>query len=82
MISLLACRSLVWHRVGRGYDTTPVIRAEAAARRAQRFTRDGHSPHPVVPRAANRDPDAPYTFDLRKYSGDRPAPEPEVESEE
>jgi len=39
--SLGACAYHVWHPEGRGYDTPPLTRFEAAARRAQRFTVKG-----------------------------------------
>ena len=67
----------VWHPEGRGYSSPPLTRFEAAARRAQRFTLEGPLPYPVksVPVAGH--PDAPYTLDLRRFTGDRPMPEPE-----
>ena len=36
-----ACAYHVWHPEGRGFDAPPLTRFEAAARRAQRFTRRG-----------------------------------------
>jgi uncharacterized protein (DUF2126 family) len=79
--SLGACRYHVWHPQGRGYETPPLTRFEAAARRGQRFTLDGGSAWPVRPRRAVIHPETPYTLDLRRLPGDRPMPEPEPEDD-
>jgi hypothetical protein len=52
-----------------------LTRFEAAARRAQRFTREAPLPWPVKAAEAALHPDAPYTLDLRRYKVDRPPPE-------
>ena len=63
--ALGACTYHVWHPEGRAYDEPPLTTFEAKARRAQRFTTDGHAAHPVVPRAPTLRPEHPYTLDLR-----------------
>ena len=75
--SLGACAYHVWHPEGRGYGSPPLTRFEASARRAQRFTVEGHSPYPLVPRPVTPHPDAPYTLDLRRFAIDRPMPKVE-----
>src|SRR5262249_47163620 len=47
--SLGAAAYHVWHPEGRAFETPPLTRFEAAARRAQRFTREGPLPWPVRP---------------------------------
>jgi uncharacterized protein (DUF2126 family) len=79
--SLGACGYHVWHPEGRGYETPPLTRFEAAARRAQRFTREPILPWPAKPLPASAHPDTPYTLDLRRYPMDRPMPEPDEEDE-
>jgi uncharacterized protein (DUF2126 family) len=80
--SLGGCAYHVWHPEGRAFDAPPLTRFEASARRAQRFTVDAHTPWPVLPREAEAHPDAPWTLDLRRLSGDRPMPRPVEEVEE
>lgn len=63
--ALGACTYHVWHPEGRGYDEPPLTAYEAKARRAQRFTTDGHSAWPITPRDPVLRPEAPYTLDLR-----------------
>jgi len=74
--SLGACAYHVWHPEGRAFDTPPLTRFEAAARRAQRFTVEGPAPWPVTPRPAPPADEAPWTLDLRRLPGDRPPPRP------
>jgi len=69
--SLGACAYHVWHPEGRAYDTPPLTRFEAAARRAQRFTVEGPLAWPVSPKPAATPPDTPWTLDLRRLPGDR-----------
>ncbi len=52
----------VWHPEGRGFDTEPLTRTEAAARRAQRFTHEGPSLWPARTRPT---PSTKFTLDLR-----------------
>jgi uncharacterized protein (DUF2126 family) len=72
--SLGACAYHVWHPEGRSFDAPPLTRFEAAARRAQRFTREAPLRAPVQPREAAAHSDVPYTLDLRRYPIDRPPP--------
>jgi uncharacterized protein (DUF2126 family)/transglutaminase-like putative cysteine protease len=72
--SLGACSYHVWHPEGRSYDTPPLTRFEATARRAQRFTVDGPRPWPVLPRASATSDDTPWTLDLRRLPLDHPVP--------
>jgi uncharacterized protein (DUF2126 family)/transglutaminase-like putative cysteine protease len=72
--SLGACIYHVWHPEGRAYDTPPLTRVEASARRAQRFTRDGGTPWPVRAVAGAAHADQPYTLDLRRFALDHPMP--------
>jgi uncharacterized protein (DUF2126 family)/transglutaminase-like putative cysteine protease len=67
----------VWHPEGRGYDAAPLTRVEAAARRAQRFTREGPTPGPLEPRTVAPHPEQPYTLDLRRVDRGKPMPDPE-----
>ncbi|MCB9647943.1 MAG: transglutaminase family protein [Deltaproteobacteria bacterium] len=57
----------VWHPEGRAFDEPPLTAFEAGARRAQRFTFDGHAPYPVVPEPAPSHPEQPFTLDLRRF---------------
>ena len=74
--SLGACAYHVWHPEGRAFDTPPLTRFEASARRAQRFTVEGAATWPLVPKASRIDDDTPWTLDLRRLPIDRPV-EPE-----
>ena len=80
VVDLWARRSLgaatyhVWHPQGRAYDEPPLTIAEAAARRASRFTTVGHAPFPAVPIDTKPHPEQPFTLDLRRYPVDRRIP--------
>lgn len=63
--SLGACQYHVWHPQGRAYDSPPLTAFEAAARRAQRFTTEGHMPYPATLRRLAPRPEHPLTLDLR-----------------
>lgn len=63
--ALGACTYHVLHAEGRGFDEPPLTPYEAKARRAQRFTTDGHAAWPILPREPVVRPEAPYTLDLR-----------------
>jgi uncharacterized protein (DUF2126 family) len=65
--SLGSCTYHVWHPGGRDFDEPPLTAFEAAARRAQRFTKVGHAPWPVTLRPATPHAEHPYTLDLRLY---------------
>jgi uncharacterized protein (DUF2126 family) len=77
--SLGACAYHVWHPGGRGYDAPPLTRFEASARRAQRFTYEGPSGWPARPLPSVAHAEAPHTFDMRRYPGDHPMPDPPEE---
>jgi uncharacterized protein (DUF2126 family) len=79
--SLGGCAYHVWHPEGRAFDSPPLTRFEAAARRAQRFTVDGPAPWPVVPAPSTAHGDAPWTLDLRRLPIDRPMPSPAADEE-
>lgn len=80
--SLGACAYHVFHPEGRAYDTPPLTRFEATARRAQRFTQEGPLASPVEAVAVAPHPDAPHTLDLRRFPMDRPLPSAEPPEDE
>ena len=67
--SLGAIRYHVWHPEGRAYDEPPLTPFEAAARRAQRFTIDGHAPYPANILEPSLGDEQPFTLDLRTMDG-------------
>ncbi len=83
--SLGACTYHVWHPEGRSFESPPLTRFEAAARRSQRFTRGNQSLYPIHWEQLGKSPwltsgalreQGPYTVDLRRLDLDRPMPEP------
>ncbi len=66
--SLGACAYHVWHPEGRAFEEPPLTAFEAAARRAQRFTTEGHAPWPATVRPTRPHPEHPYTLDLRLHT--------------
>jgi uncharacterized protein (DUF2126 family)/transglutaminase-like putative cysteine protease len=56
----------VAHPGGLSYDSFPVNANEAEARRLGRFTRVGHTPGPMNVKPEPRNPNYPFTLDLRR----------------
>lgn len=65
--ALGGCRYHVSHPGGKYFETIPINAFEAEGRRHSRFEPRGHSPGSITVPNTPRNPDYPYTLDLRQF---------------
>jgi uncharacterized protein (DUF2126 family) len=64
--SLGGCQYHVAHPGGRAHEDFPVNAYAAEGRRLARFSRTAHTPGHIEVRAEERNPNFPFTLDLRR----------------
>lgn len=64
--SIGGCRYHVSHPGGRNFEIFPVNAYEAEGRRLARFETTGHTAGPLAGQTTRRNPDYPFTLDLRR----------------
>jgi uncharacterized protein (DUF2126 family) len=65
--SMGGCQYHVAHPGGRNFEAVPVNAYEAEGRRLARFFRMGHTPGHIPVKEEPRNPNYPFTLDLRRF---------------